>query len=442
MTEIIEGKEGEDTLIAFVMGYFTESPNEEGNQFSLHLAYSYDALNWIPLNQNNPVLIPNIGEKGMRDPFIYRKHDGEFVVLATNMWNSEFLICYDTPDLITFKNERLLRMNNTEMHAWAPEVFFDQTRDEYGIIWSGNTDRNRIYVNYTKEFKEVKDPEVYFDPGFNVIDASIEQYDGTFYLYYKDERDTSDAREDGMRIKGSRSNSLEPRSFDNHIFTDPIGVPKIEAPMIIKKLNENRWYLYGDSYYPINGKFCAWETEDLDSGNWNPISGRNYNTPLNVKHGSIVKIAQMELDSLIEYWGGTPGWNRLKSYSHPDQFIRIKKDTIELTAYPFDPFIESQWRIIPGLADNNGISFESLRYPDHYLTQSNFQLILQKDIGTSQFKEDATFIKVDGLADPSYSSFKSYTYQDRYIRHYEFQLILEKISSNIEKEAATFEICF
>jgi len=41
------------TYSAYVMGYFTESPSGTANNYALHLAYSMDCLNWIPLNQNN-----------------------------------------------------------------------------------------------------------------------------------------------------------------------------------------------------------------------------------------------------------------------------------------------------------------------------------------------------------------------------------------------------
>ena len=137
---------------AYDMGYFTETPQGRCNELCLHLAYSRDALNWIPLHGNRPVLIPSIGEKGMRDSYVYRKQDGAFVVLATNMWNSESIMCYESPDLATFTEGRLLRLNTAGMHAWAPEVIYDADRGDYAILWSGNTDHNRIYVNYTTDF--------------------------------------------------------------------------------------------------------------------------------------------------------------------------------------------------------------------------------------------------------------------------------------------------
>jgi non-reducing end alpha-L-arabinofuranosidase len=49
------------TYSAHVMGYFKESPNQSGDNYALHLAVSSDGLNWMPLNQNNPVVTPTRG---------------------------------------------------------------------------------------------------------------------------------------------------------------------------------------------------------------------------------------------------------------------------------------------------------------------------------------------------------------------------------------------
>src|SRR5882757_6966097 len=70
------------TYSGYVMGYFTESPSTAGNNYGLHIAVSSDSLNWTPLNQNNPVVTPTQGTGGLRDPFILRKQDGTFEVLA------------------------------------------------------------------------------------------------------------------------------------------------------------------------------------------------------------------------------------------------------------------------------------------------------------------------------------------------------------------------
>ncbi|OIK00492.1 hypothetical protein BIV25_08555 [Streptomyces sp. MUSC 14] len=63
----------------------------DATDYGLHLAVSQDALEWTPLNQNDPVVTPTEGGLGLRDPFVLRRQDGTFVVLATGLkgtdWN-------------------------------------------------------------------------------------------------------------------------------------------------------------------------------------------------------------------------------------------------------------------------------------------------------------------------------------------------------------------
>jgi hypothetical protein len=58
------------------------------------------------------------------------------------------------------------------------------------------------FIHYTEDFLSVTEPEVFFDPGYDVIDASITQHDRMYYLTFKDERDPEEAPREGKRIKG------------------------------------------------------------------------------------------------------------------------------------------------------------------------------------------------------------------------------------------------
>ncbi len=432
-----ENAQAATNYTAYVMGYFTESPQQLGANYGLHLAYSTDALNWTPLNNNQPVMTPNVGVAGLRDPFIFRKQDGTFVILATNMAgtnfsdSSEYIHAWDSTDLITFSNERLLRLNTTGMHTWAPEAFYDASRGQYGIIWSGNTDRNRIYVNYTTDFMSVGTPQVYFDPGFSVLDATMHMSGGTNYLYYKKESENA--------LYGAKSTSLNPGSFNSATYTGAIYHDVIEAPIVVRKINQNRWYLYGDSYYPVNGVFYAWESANIGSNAWTELNQRNYSPPLNAKHATIAQITQTELNNLISHWGN-PNWNRIQSYNFPDRYIRHESFQGRIDAYPFDPYTDAQFKIVAGLADSSGVSFESVSYPGYYLRHSNYNLVLNQTDGSSIFKADATFYKVSGLADAGWSSFQSYNFPDRYIRHANFVLGITTISTTLDKQDATFKI--
>src|SRR5579862_5322154 len=52
----------------------------------IYFAVSQDGRHWEALNGGEPVLISELGEKGVRDPFLIRSHDGKrFFILATDL---------------------------------------------------------------------------------------------------------------------------------------------------------------------------------------------------------------------------------------------------------------------------------------------------------------------------------------------------------------------
>jgi hypothetical protein len=112
---------------------------------------------------------------------------------------------------------------------------------------------------------------------------------------------------------------------------------------------------------------------------------------------------------------------------------------------PFDPSPDEQWRIVPGLADATGVSFQSVNFPTMYLRHSNFALVLATNDNTATFRADATFTKVAGFADPTWTSFRSFNFPDRFIRHFNFVLRIDPItasSSTTDKQDATFRVGF
>ncbi|GAA0542150.1 hypothetical protein [Actinomadura livida] len=115
------------TYDAYVMAYFTESPSMTGANYGLHLAVSRDGLNWTPLNRNAPVTTPTAGTRGLRDPFVFRKQDGSFVVLATDLYgtdfsqNNQYLHVWDSADLRSFTGYRRIRMHTQRQGARGRE---------------------------------------------------------------------------------------------------------------------------------------------------------------------------------------------------------------------------------------------------------------------------------------------------------------------------------
>lgn len=130
-------------------------------------------------------------------------------------------------------------------------------------------------------------------------------------------------------------------------------------------------------------------------------------------------------------------YKRFESYNYRGQFIRHKsfKASISENVTPFD---DSVYKIVPGLADPDCISFESKNFPGYYLMHKDYKIVLEKSDGSVNFKECATFRKVPGLADNKSVSFQSYNYPNRYIRHRMFYLQIDEIISDLERKDATY----
>jgi hypothetical protein len=420
---------------AYVMACFTESPSGAGTDYGLHLAVSTDSLRWTPLNQNNPVVTPTEGSLGLRDPFVLRKQDGTFVVLATDLkgtdWSyiSQYVHVWNSTDLRTFTGYHRLRLHDMATHSWAPEAFWDAGRGQYAIIYSAvnSSGHNVIMVNYTTDFVTASAPRVFFDPGYDVIDGDMAVgVNGINYLYFKKDQ----------TLVGARSGTLAPGSFT--VFSTPVSHGGTEAPILVKSQTTGQWFLWGDTYTP-NGVFYAWQSSSLASGTWTALDQRLYTQPVNSKHAGIQPISTTEYDNLLAKWGA-PAWNRLKSYNYPARYVRHSDFTGRIDEYPFDPYTDSQWKLVPGLADSAGVSFQSVNYPARYLRHHGYQLQLDVNDGTSAYAQDATFYRTAGLADSSWASFRSCNYPARYIRHSDFVLRIDPVSTAAELQDATFQV--
>ncbi|ANS68739.1 alpha-L-arabinofuranosidase B [Streptomyces lincolnensis] len=421
---------------AYVMGYFTESPDMLAANYGLHLAVSTDGLNWTPLNQNNPVVTPTAGAGGLRDPFILRKQNGTFVVLATDLkgtdwtYNSQYIHVWDSTDLRSFTGYRRLKLHDMVTHSWAPEAYWDASRGQYGVIYSSvnSSGHNVIMVNYTGDFVTASAPQVFFDPGYDVIDGDLAiGVNGVNYLYYK--RNST--------LVGARSTSLNPGSFTP--FSTPVSHGGTEAPTLVKSLTSgSTWYLWGDTWSP-NGVFYAWQSNDLAAGTWTALDQKTYTQPLNSKHLTIHPITTTEYTNLLTKWG-TPTWNRLKSYNFPARYVRHADYVGRIDPYAFDPYTDSLWKLVPGLADGAGVSFQSVSHPTRYLRHYSYAVRLDENDGTPAFAGDATFYRTAGLADSAWSSFRSYNNPTRYLRHTNYVLRIDPVSTATERQDATFRV--
>ncbi|MDI1465360.1 AbfB domain-containing protein [Catellatospora sp. KI3] len=153
--------------------------------------------------------------------------------------------------------------------------------------------------------------------------------------------------------------------------------------------------------------------------------------------GTIVRVTQTSSGV------GTPTIpvNRLQSYNFTDRYVRHVSNDVRIDPN-VSPLADSQWRIAPGLANpaSGYVSFESVNFPGYYLRHYNYDFVLARNDGSTQFAADATFRRVAGLADASAASFQSYNFTSRYVRHYNYLLRLDPVSTAAERADATFRV--
>lgn len=149
------------------------------------------------------------------------------------------------------------------------------------------------------------------------------------------------------------------------------------------------------------------------------------------------------------YWkaDGTPDFGipvadgptpvRLSSYNFPDRFVRHWEYRARIEA-SVSPLADSQFRVVTGLAGSGTVSLESANFPGHYLRHRNFEVWVEKDDGTAQFRGAASFTARAGLADSAGVSYESYNYPGRYIRHYDYLLGVQALSTATDRADATF----
>jgi hypothetical protein len=269
------------------------------------LAYSYNALQWEALRQNQSFLKPTAGkDQLMRDPCIVQGPNGVFHMVWTVSWNEKVIGYASSKDLIHWSPQKEIPVMVHEKEArncWAPEVFFDPKSEQYIIIWSttipgrfpktentGDSKYNhRMYYVTTKDFEEFSETQLFFDQGFNVIDGTIKMEEGRYLLFLKDE--TRHPPEKNIRLSYSDQITKEYSKVSEPITGDYWA----EGPTAIK-IGEY-WWVYFDKYR--RHKMGAVRSKDLL--HWEDVSEK-ISFPEGTRHGTIFRVKKEILEPLLE----------------------------------------------------------------------------------------------------------------------------------------------
>ncbi|MEJ7645901.1 MAG: glycoside hydrolase family 43 protein [Chryseolinea sp.] len=297
-------------LIAVSIESYSQSQDEvflfsyfKGNGDGLHMAYSHDGYNWKALNNDSVFLKPTAGkDKLMRDPCIIKGGDGLFHMVWTVSWNEKGIGYATSKDLKTWSAQKYIPVMEHEpgaRNAWAPEITYDASTGEYMIYWSttisgsypetqtkGESAYNhRIYYSSTKDFKNFSKTKLLYEPGLNVIDATIVKDENRFIMFLKDE--TLEPIQKNIKIATAE------------ILTGPYsraGMPITgdywaEGPTALKL--GGQWMVYFDKYN--DHKMGAIQSSDFLT--WRDISDK-ISFPTGMRHGSIFKVTFTEFQNL------------------------------------------------------------------------------------------------------------------------------------------------
>jgi hypothetical protein len=281
------------TAGAWLFAYF----KEPGNQ-GIYLALSRDGYHYTPLNDGQPWVAPAQAGELMRDVYLTRGPDNTFHMVWTWNWRGNSLGYASSPDLLTWSEQKeipIMQIFPQTNNVWAPEIYFDSAQSKWLIIWSSSMkDSNtghRIWSSLTPDFNTFSKPQIFFDPGYVVIDATIFHADGAtgpYRLIFKDQ-------------------TLDPLTYQERVATGPT----LEGPWsnISAPINESwsegpsaiqvgdRYIVYYDHYRPPRARFEAVATTDWK--HWEDITAET-SLPAYSKHGSFLMITDEEAARLLQ----------------------------------------------------------------------------------------------------------------------------------------------
>lgn len=149
------------------------------------------------------------------------------------------------------------------------------------------------------------------------------------------------------------------------------------------------------------------------------------------------------------YWNadGTPDFGipvpdgtspfRLSSYNYPDYYIRHYDYRARLQTNVTN-LADSQFRAVSGLSGTGTVSLESTNFPGYYLHSKSGEAWVEKDDGTTAFKDSASFYRRAGLADSAGVSYESYSTPGAYVRHANYLLYVQAVTTTLGQADATF----
>lgn len=302
---------------ASAAGYLFATFKGEGSPMEeqVYFAVSEDGRKWEALNDSAPVLVSDLGERGVRDPYLLRLNNGGgFVLIATDLsihlnpdWGravrngSRSIVIWRSRDLVNWSAPRLVEVAPADAGCtWAPEAVYDDESGDHLVFWASTTGRDqfakhRIWAARTNDFVEFGEPFIYIEKPTTVIDTTIVRDADTYYRFTKDEKHKAITMEASPAVRGPW---VEVPGFSLAKLKGYEG-PACYQLQTATGDSAPGWSLILDHYARGRG-YQPYVSQDLSSGRFDP--GEGFEFPFRFRHGSVIPITTVEVERLRKAW--------------------------------------------------------------------------------------------------------------------------------------------
>lgn len=254
-------------------------------------------------------------EGGVRDAFILRGHNNDYVMVTTDMsnaksrvWNNYGIDLLHSNDLIhwtsvTFDFRKFRGWENVN-RVWAPQVIWDKDYNNgeggyfiyYSMLTTKQGDYDKIYYSYANEdFTTITEPKLFYDKKISVIDCHIDwnDCDQRYHVFYKKEGAAGIDR----GVWAATFDRLGSSDWKDIYHITNEGREQVEGSSAFRLINENVWKI---AYIKYSGqhvyRVCTANAQenDVDRG---VVIREN----VNPQHGSFMQITKEEYN-LLETW--------------------------------------------------------------------------------------------------------------------------------------------
>ena len=286
-----------------------------------------------PLIDNQPIYdaeeMASI-EGGVRDAFIYRGQDNNYLMVTTDMSNRKSRTWFNYGINLLRSND-LIHWTSTTFdfrkgdsifvdpeskswfadwtkinRVWAPQVIWDPDYNNgeggYFIYYSmlstnPGDDHDRIYYSYaSRDFTTLTKPQLFHDRGIAIIDCHIDwnDCDRQYHVFFKKEGVAGVDR----GIYEAVFDKLPNSQWRDILHITNEGKSQVEGASAFRLINENRWKVAYINYgvNPKIYRICEANAteEQIDRG-------VEIGTNVNPQHGSFMTVTQAEYE-LLETW--------------------------------------------------------------------------------------------------------------------------------------------